>query len=263
MSQNLVLEKSSHKEVRATFTSSHLRASFKPLSVKTRIKILLADDHPVVRRGIAMTLSRHSQIELVGEAENGPDALRKAKELRPDILLMDLDMPGMTGPAVTEALRKEAPQVRVVILSMHGEPEFVLRIIESGARGYLLKSASTDDVVKAIEAVHAGEVFFSPEVARVALNQFVRGAGNGSPAARVTNREREVLTLIAEGLSNKEIAMRLNVGVRTVETHRERIMRKLDIHTIAGLTKYAIAKGLVSLPEEFHVVPGKGTRRMD
>ena len=159
-------------------------------------------------------------------------------------------MPHMDGLAVTEVLRKEMPNIKVLTLSMHSATDYVLRIIQSGARGYVLKQASPEELVKAIETVDAGESFFSPDVARVALNQFVRGPGEGPTPAHLTNREREVLVQIAEGLSNKEIASHLGVGVRTVETHRERIMRKLNIHSVAGLTKFAISKGLISLREE-------------
>jgi len=217
--------------------------------VKRRIKLLLADDHPVVRRGIASCLARHQNLQIIGEASDGLETIRRAKELMPDIILMDIDMPHMNGLAVTETLRKELPQVKVLILSMHSNTEYVLRIIQSGARGYILKEASPEELVKAIEIVQSGESFFSSDVARVALNQFVRGNGEDPNATHLTRREREVLIQIAEGLSNKEIASCLGVGVRTVETHRERIMRKLNIHSVAGLTKYAISKGLISLKE--------------
>ena len=211
---------------------------------------MLADDHPVVRKGIASCLSRHQHLEITGEASDGLETIRKAKQLSPDIILMDIDMPQMNGLAVTEVLRKELPQVKVLILSMHSNSEYVLRIIQSGARGYVLKEASPEELVKAIETVQSGESFFSSDVARVALNQFVRGNGEDANSAQLTRREREVLIQIAEGLSNKEIASHLGVGVRTVETHRERIMRKLNIHSVAGLTKFAIAKGLISLRTE-------------
>lgn len=216
-------------------------------SMKSRIKLLLADDHPVVRRGIASCLSRQANLEILGEAADGHDALKKARELAPDIILMDIDMPQMNGLAVTEVLRKELPNIKVLILSMHSNTEYVLRIIQSGARGYVLKEASPEELIKAIEIVNTGEAFFSMDVARVALNQFVRGKDSGSESSQLTNREREVLVQIAEGLSNKEIASHLGVGVRTVETHRERIMRKLNIHSVAGLTKFAITNGLISL----------------
>jgi two-component system nitrate/nitrite response regulator NarL len=220
--------------------------------MKSRIKLLLVDDHPVVRRGIGACLAREEHLAIVGEAADGVEALRKARELLPDIILMDIDMPQMNGLAVTEALRKELPQIKVLILSMHSNTEYVLRILQSGARGYVLKEAAPDDLVRAIETVQSGEAFFSPDVARVALSQFVRGSGEGPAPSLLTNREREVLIQIAEGLSNKEIASRLGVGVRTVETHRERIMRKLNIHSVAGLTKFAISKGFVSLGHEVH-----------
>lgn len=213
---------------------------------------MVADDHPVVRRGISLCLSRQPQIEIVGEAGDGREAIRQARELKPDLILMDIDMPRMNGLAVAEVLHREMPQTKVLILSMHSNTEYVIRIIQSGARGFVLKEAPTEELVRAIEMVNAGEAYFSPDVARIALNKFVQGNGQGpGPAApSLTNREREVLMLIADGLSNKEIACQLNVGVRTVETHRERIMRKLDIHSVAGLTKYAISSGLVTLEKE-------------
>ena len=219
------------------------------IKVKNQIKILLVDDHPVVRKGLVSCLSHHTNLDVAGEAGDGQEALRKARELAPDVIIMDIDMPQMDGLAVTDVLRKEMPQVKVIIMSMHRHTEYVLRILQSGARGYVLKDASTDELVKAIETVSSGESFFSRDVARLALNQFVRGNTAGANGTNLTNREREVLTQIAEGLSNKEIASRLGVGVRTVETHRERIMRKLNIHSVAGLTKYAISKGLITLRE--------------
>ena len=214
--------------------------------MKRRIKLLLVDDHPVVRKGISSCLARHEHLQVVGEAGNGEEAIRKTRELAPDIVLMDIDMPEMNGLTVTELLRKESPKIKVLILSMHSNSEYVMRIIQSGASGYVLKEAPTEELLRAIEAVNAGEAFFSPEVARVALNKYVRGITD-TAVAQLTNREREVLIQIAEGLSNKEIASKLGVGVRTVETHRERIMRKLNIHSVAGLTKFAISQGLVSL----------------
>lgn len=218
--------------------------------MRSRIRILLVDDHPIVRRGISSCLARHEHLVIVGEAADGLEALAKARELLPDLVLMDLDMPNMSGLAVTEVLCRERPQIKVLILSMHRRTEYLLRILQSGARGYVLKEAPSEELVKAIETVNAGEAFFSPDIARLALNQFVQGSGEGPDLEELTNREREVLILIAEGLSNKEIAGHLGVGVRTVETHRERIMRKLAIHSVAGLTRFAIAKGLITLRDE-------------
>jgi two-component system nitrate/nitrite response regulator NarL len=233
--------------IQSSLTASSANAAKTPATTKPRIKVMLVDDHPVVRKGVGSCLARHEHLQIVAEASDGREAVTKARQLLPNVILMDIDMPHMNGLAVTELLRKELPDIKVLILSMHSNTDYVMRIIQSGARGYVLKEASTDELVRAVDAVHAGEAFFSPEVAHAALNQFVRGVSNQGNETSLTAREREVLVQIAEGLSNKEIASRLGVGVRTVETHRERIMRKLDIHSVAGLTKFAIARGLVSL----------------
>jgi DNA-binding NarL/FixJ family response regulator len=215
--------------------------------MNNRIKVLVADDHPVVRKGITACLARQETVEIIGEAADGRETVRKARELKPDLILMDITMPHMSGLAVTELLSRELPGIKVLVLSAQGTTDCVVRIIQSGARGYVLKDAPTEELVRAIETVHGGQAYFSADVARVALNQFVRGQSDVASTPQLTVREREVLAQIADGLSNKEIASQLGVGVRTVETHRERIMRKLDIHNVAGLTKFAIAKGLVSL----------------
>ena len=219
-------------------------------SAKQKIKVLLVDDHPVVRKGLYSCLSNRPNLDVVGEAGNGAEAIRKVRELAPDIVLMDIYMPEMDGLAVTEFLHNESPQVNVLILSMHSNRETVMRIIKAGARGYVLKDASTEELVRAIEAVNAGESFFSPAIARIALNQFVNEADRTEPFSRLSDREREVLRLIADGKSNKEIALALGIGVRTIETHRERVMQKLNVHSVAGLTKVALAHGLISLDEE-------------
>ena len=217
------------------------------MKAKGPIRILLVDDHPVVRKGIGSCLARHRHFLIVGEAGDGLEAVAKAKELLPDIVLLDIDLPQMNGFSVAELLHKELTKVKVLMLSMHQRPEFIPRMLESGTRGYVLKNAPTEELVKAIETVDAGETFFSPEIARMAINQAVQGNGGGPDVRELTRREREVLVLVAEGLTNKEIADKLNVGVRTVETHRERIMRKLNIHSIAGLTRFALGKGLITL----------------
>jgi len=221
----------------------------------------VADDHPVVRKGLQTCLARQPRLRIVGEAADGDEALRKARELGPDVVLMDISMPGMNGLAVTEVLRKEAPQIKVLILSVHNNKEYIFRVIQAGAHGYVSKEAPPEEVVRAIETVFGGEPFFSEDIARAALSEFVTSGGKKEPFAQLTSREREVLVQIAEGKSNKEIADRLGIGVRTIETHRERIMRRLNIHSVAGLTKYAIANGLVSLESDSAAPSGPGAPR--
>ena len=225
---------------------------------KQIIKVLVADDHPVVRKGLQICLAKQKNLRLVGEAVDGDEALRKARELSPDVVLMDISMPGMNGLAVTEVLRKEAPDMKVLILSVHSNKQYIFRVIQAGAHGYVSKEAPPEEVLRAIESVYEGEPHFSEDVRRDALNQFVIGGGKKPPFAQLTSREREVLIHLADGQSNKEIADRLNIGVRTIETHRERIMRRLNIHSVAGLTKYAIANGLISLEGEDAVSGGLG-----
>lgn len=218
---------------------------------KTRIKVLLVDDHPVVRRGIAACLSRHARIDLVGEASNGREALDQVRALRPDVVVTDVDMPVMNGADLATALAKESPSIRVLVLSVYHTPGHVLRMVQAGAAGYMFKESSPEELIHGIEQVAQGEPFFSENVAQIALNQVVRGQINGIKP--LTTREREVLVCISEGLSNKEIANVLGLGVRTIETHRERAMRKLNIHSIAGLTKYALSQGWITLNEGMKV----------
>lgn len=216
---------------------------------QSRIRLLLVDDHPVVRKGICSCLARQPEFEVVGEAADGLEALRQVAALTPDIVLMDLNMPRMGGLEATKRLHAEHPQVKVLILSVQGDKPTVTQIIRSGACGYVLKDTPTEDLIHAIRVVHRGDAFFSPNVARLLLNQYITetaGAGDG-PLRQLTAREIEVLTLIAEGLSNKEAASQLNVSVRTVEAHRERIMRKLNLRSVVGLTKFAIQQRLVSV----------------
>jgi DNA-binding NarL/FixJ family response regulator len=208
---------------------------------------MLVDDHPVVRKGISSCLERHNHLLVVGEAAEGNEAVAKARELLPDIVLLDIDLPRLSGLGVAEVLRKDLPNIKVIILSMYQRAEYLPRIIQSGARGYVLKDSPPEELVKAIEMVSAGECCFSPEIARLALSQVVQENGAGPAESELTSREKEVLVQVAGGFCNKEIATNLNVGVRTVETHRERIMRKLSIHSVAGLTRFAVAKGLVTL----------------
>lgn len=216
---------------------------------KQKIKVLVADDHPVVRRGLQSLLAKQERLTVVGEAADGDEALQKALAMSPDVALLDISMPRRDGLEVTSLLRKQAPKTKVLILSVHSNKEYIFRIIQAGAHGYVSKEAAPEELLRAIESVHAGETFFSPEIARAALNQMVNHGGKKEPFGQLTTREREVLVLIAKGQSNKEIASQLGIGVRTIETHRERIMRRLDIHSVAGLTKFAIANGLVPLED--------------
>ena len=167
------------------------------------IRLLLVDDHPIVRKGLRFCLAPHPNMTIAGEASNGAEAVRKARELLPDIILMDIEMPQMNGFAVTELLREDLPQVKVLILSMYSSPEFVLRMVQSGARGCLLKAASPEEVVNAIKTVAGGETFFGADVARVAINQLVRQGREGPKLLRLTNRERDVCARIAGGLTKQ------------------------------------------------------------
>jgi two-component system response regulator NreC len=227
---------------------------------KQIIKVLVADDHPVVRKGLQTCLARQPRIKVVGEAADGDEALRKALDLLPHVVLMDISMPGMNGLAVTEQLRKEAPAVKVLIISVHKNKDAIFRVIQAGAHGYISKEAPPEELLRAIESVYEGEAYFSEEIARAALAEFVRSGGKKEPFAQLTSREREVLVLIAEGKSNKEVADKLGIGVRTIETHRERIMRRLNIHSVAGLTKYAIANGLIALEGGPEAAVGPGSQ---
>lgn len=216
----------------------------------SRIKILLADDHPIVRTGIKNALADQKNIVVIGEVSNGFQALKKAKELAPDIVLMDISMPTMGGLEAAQRIRATLPKVKVLVFTMHDNKEYVLEIIRSGASGYVLKDTSTLELVKAIETVHSGGTFFSSKVSQFLLDQYVRkvAAGDEKSDDALTKREQEVLVLVAKGKSNKEIASELNMSTRTVETHREKIMKKLNVHSVAEMTQHAISKGLVRFP---------------
>ncbi len=212
---------------------------------------MLADDHPIVRNGIKDALSKQKNIEVVGEASNGSQVLRKVKELGPDIVLMDISMPGMGGLEATQRIRSTVPTVKVLVFTMHDNKEYVLEIIRSGASGYVLKDTSTLELVKAIETVYRGGTFFSSKVSKLLLDQYIKKVSTGveTSTEELSKREEEILILVAGGKSNKEIANQLKISIRTCEAHREKIMKKLNLHSVAELTQYAISKGLISFPK--------------
>jgi two-component system, NarL family, nitrate/nitrite response regulator NarL len=212
-----------------------------------KIKVLLVDDHPFVLEGIRSYLLTLEEFEVVGEASNGKEAVEKAQALHPAVVVMDITMPVMNGLEATRFLALSCPDVKVLILSVHEKREFTSQIIEAGARGYVSKNASPAELVRAIKTVHSGETFFAAPLTAAFLREYIESAGRpkAARATEISSREREVLTLIAEGFSNKETAHVLGVSVRTVEKHRERIMDKLDLHSVVELTKYAIANQLV------------------
>jgi two-component system, NarL family, nitrate/nitrite response regulator NarL len=219
------------------------------MAKRTPIKVLLADDHFLVREGLRSTLSEYPQIEVVGEACNGREAIQKAKSLQPDILLMDINMPEMSGLEATAALRKSGSPARVLALTVHNNKQYVLQIIRSGAHGYVLKDTSPDELVRGIRAVVNGEAFFSPTISRIVL-QLLREENLGvgvTGQTRLTPRETQIVKLVAAGKTNKEIAAELNVNVRTVETQRYQLMRRINVRNAAELTRYAVDHGLVSL----------------
>ncbi|MDB6033251.1 MAG: two component LuxR family transcriptional regulator [Verrucomicrobiales bacterium] len=212
-----------------------------------KIKVFLVDDHPVVREGVRSCLRHYEQVEVVGEAASGHEAIDRAKEFAPDIILMDVTMPGMNGLEATKCLRAICPDSRVLIFTVHEKKEFVREMIQSGARGYIRKNTSPMELVSAIEKLHRGETFFMPDVAQAFFEEYVLSGGRMEETRELSDRETEVLTWIVAGLANKEIADRLTLSVRTVEKHRQKIMQKLGIHKATELVKYAITRGLVSL----------------
>ena len=212
-----------------------------------QIRVLLADDHPLVRSGIRSVLDRISRIQVVAEAGNGHEALRLIEEYQPDVVLMDIAMPGLNGLQATARITKEFPNVRVIILSMHLNDEYVSRALISGAAGYLVKTSSASQLEQAIEVVASGNTYLS--LPADIADRVLRKSAEKNLLERLTPRQREVLSLIAEGCSAKTIALRLNISVKTVETHRAELMNRLDIHDIASLVRYAIKAGIVSLEE--------------
>ena len=210
-----------------------------------RIRVLVADDHMIARTGIRHVLESEADFEVVGEAASGSEALALTLKLHPDVVVLDISMPGGSGLEVAGRLRASSPDTRILILSMHDQAEYVLESVRAGAHGYLLKDTAATELREAIRAVCQGESYFSPPVAS-RLTAAVRGDRAAQPGLdQLTGREREVLLGIAQGRTNKEIAGELGISHRTVETHRESLMRKLQLRTVAELTRFALATGLV------------------
>jgi two-component system, NarL family, response regulator NreC len=215
------------------------------------VRVLLVDDHAVVRAGLRMLLSADPELLIVGEAENGAQGVRMARDLAPEVVLMDISMPDMNGIEATRRIKELCPDVAVLALTMHEDDQYFFEMLGAGASGYVPKRAAPNDLIAAIHAVRGGGVFLFPSVARLLVKDYLqRVEQEGEPGRRfdvLTEREREVLGLIAQGLSNQEIAERLVISIKTVNRHRENIMAKLNLHSRVELVRYAIEKGLIEL----------------
>jgi DNA-binding NarL/FixJ family response regulator len=213
------------------------------------IKIILADDHQIVRHGLRSLLSSEPDMEVVGEADNGRAVVRLVQEKSPQVVIMDISMPDLNGIEATRQIIAESPGVKIIALSMHSDSLFVLNMFKAGASGYLLKDCALEELVKAVRTVLSRKIYLSPGISDIVIKDFVIGWSppDSSAYSILTTREREVLQLMAEGRNTNQIAENLCVSVKTVEAHRKQLMNKLDIHSVAELTKYAIRQGLTSL----------------
>ena len=223
------------------------RANWRPSLAKLRI--VLGDDHTIVRHGLRKILEERREWEVVDEAGNGRDAVKKILELEPDVAVLDIGMPQLNGIEATRQIAKRAPSVRVLILSMHSDEAYITQALQAGAKGYLLKDSADTDLIRAVNDVSAGRSFFSPAVARVMLDDYVKHLADKGIVNRyeaLSEREREIFQLIAEGHSNKEIAELLTISPATVETHRAHILQKLDLHSTAEIVLYAVRRGVIS-----------------
>jgi DNA-binding NarL/FixJ family response regulator len=217
------------------------------------IRVLLADDHTLVRAGFLALLQNMCEIEAVAEAGEGHEALQLIEKHQPDVALIDITMPGLNGLEVAARVVKEDPHVRVIMLSMHTTEEYVLRALQVGASGYLIKDAAPAELELAVEAVAGGEIYLSPAVSKHVVDDYLKRSSyapvwgrKSGPYHQLTSRQREILQLVAEGYTSKKIAKTLHISNKTVETHRRQIMRRLNIHNLAGLVRYAIRMGLIS-----------------
>lgn len=223
-----------------------------------RITVLLADDHTIVREGFRKMLEMEKDLEVIGEAQDGRQAVAMVRKLRPAVVLMDIAMPLLNGLEAARQVLKECPATRVIMLSAHSDDAYVTNATESGAVGFLLKQTSAHDVCRAIREVHNGKTFFSPSISkrldRLDAKSLGRSGHHKGKAVLLTSREMEVLQLIAEGKANKETASELGISLKTVEKHREHLMEKLDIHDTAGLTRYAISAGIIESSVQLTIV---------
>lgn len=215
------------------------------------IKVIIADDHKIMRDGLKSMLEKQRDVEIIAEASDGRTTVELAIKLKPDVIIMDIAMPDMNGIEATRQIIEKSPKIKVIALSMHSDKQFILEMLNAGASGYLLKDCASHELVNAIHSVASNRSYLSPEIADVMIKEFkhVISKENLSAFSLLTPRERQVLQLIAEGKTTKEIAYTLKVSSKTIETYRQQIMDKLDIHTIAGLTKYAVREGLTSIEE--------------
>ena len=204
-----------------------------------KISLVIVDDHPLVLDGLVSRLERSDQVEVVGLANNGEEAIKLVEHIMPSVVLMDINMPVMNGIEAAEIFKEKFPNVKLLVLSMHNDREYVMNMARSGAKGYVLKSASADEMLMAIKAVHMGGVYFSPDIAKILASQ-----PDSYMDDTLSSREQVVLSLLASGLSNKEMARELDISVRTIDTHRRNIKTKLDISTTPGLVRYALDNGL-------------------
>jgi DNA-binding NarL/FixJ family response regulator len=212
------------------------------------IRILLADDHRIVRQGIRSLIEKNTDLEVVGETDDGRTAIRLCEELHPAVVVMDISMPGLNGIEATRRITTQGSDTKVIALSMHSNRRFVVDMLKAGAAGYLLKECLFDDLIRAIRAVVTGQRFLTPKIASLVLDDYLALLPEeGKSGSALSTREREVLQLLAEGNSTKEIAVKLNVSGKAVEAHRRQIMKKLDLHSVAELTKYALREGITSL----------------
>ncbi|PYI87332.1 MAG: DNA-binding response regulator [Verrucomicrobia bacterium] len=214
-----------------------------------KITVLLADDHTVVRQGLRAILEAEEDVEVIGEAETGRQAVQMTKKMLPDVVVMDIAMPLLNGLEATRQIAKEVPSTKVMILSSYSDDEYVRQLTDAGAAGYLVKQTAANDLLNAIREAKKGNAFFSPSISKRLLEQYRQAFLKGEPIKKsgelLTSREMETLQLIAEGKANKQIAAELCISIKTVEKHRQQVMNKLNIHDIAGLTRYAIAKGII------------------